>query len=177
MKKTKLSEAEKNLAFEVAKKRENDSKSLCIINNKKSTKRSSIWINYNGAAGEIAFTKIMLENNIISKEEYKACLSKIVNDKLKPASIGLDDGDIRIKNFNIDIKTSEYANAHLWLTKNKKSANKIDYYALLIGNIDNSNEFELKGFMSHQYAISNWNKTISGVGGKFRQSELTNLFF
>jgi hypothetical protein len=174
------------LAFEVGKLRNDSCKKVGIYSNKKSKKRSNFWIDYNGAAGEIAFAKMMFESSILSEKEYNHFLENIKNNDIKPASLGLDDGDIRIGKFNIDVKTSEYRSAHLWLTSNKKGTNLIDYYALLIGNVDNTKkdnlsqsyvEFELKGFMSHNDAIKNWNKTCSGISGKFHQSELIDNIF
>ena len=172
-----LSDKERTLAFKVGTNRNSISKSKGIYSNKKSKWQSDEFIDHNGAAGEIAFLGMMLDNNYIDIKEYDTNLKKIINPNFKPASLGLDDGDITIKDLNIDVKTSTYKTAHLWITENKKNTNKIDGYVLVTGNIEKDNEFYFKGYLDHQFIIDNWSITKSGTNGKFRQSELIELPF
>lgn len=172
-----LSEVEKSLAFKVAKARMKSSIENNIFENKKSKKHSSFFIDYNGAAGEIAFLGLMLDNKKINNIEYDNNLKLITSNQIKSAYKGLDDGDLIIKGIKIDVKTSVYKNAHLWITENKRFTKLIDGYALMVGNIDKSNNFYYKGYLDHSFVLSNWNKTSSKVGGKFSQKELVNLPF
>tara|TARA_Y100001958_G_C21214073_1_gene539565 strand:+ start:535 stop:1068 length:534 start_codon:yes stop_codon:yes gene_type:complete len=172
-----LSEKEKLLAFKVGSNRNFVSKERGIHSNKKSKWQSDEFIDQNGAAGEIAFLGMMLDNNYIDIESYDMNLKKIIDPNFKPASLGLDDGDVLIRDLNIDVKTSTYKTAHLWITKNKKSTNKIDGYVLLTGNIEKDSVFFFKGYLDHKFIIENWNITKSGTSGKFRQDELVCLPF
>lgn len=173
----KLSEVEKSLAFKVAKVRMKSSIENNIAENIKSKRHSSFFIDYNGAAGEIAFLGLMLENKNISNKEYDANLKLITSNQIKSAYKGLDDGDVIIKGVKIDVKTSVYTNAHLWITENKRYTSLIDGYALMVGNIDKSNYFSYKGYLDHSFILNNWHNTSSKVSGKFNQKELTRLPF
>jgi len=172
-----LSEVEKSLAFKVANVRMKSSISNNIIENKKSKRHSSFFIDYNGAAGEIAFLGLMIDNKIIDNHSYDKNLKMIISNQIKSAYKGLDDGDLFIRGVKIDVKTSVYRNAHLWITENKRYTSLIDGYALMVGNIDKSNEFYYKGYLDHSFVLNNWHKTSSNVGGKFSQKELINLPF
>ena len=174
--KTTLTEDEMKIAYNVGKSRNDFCKNNNIFSGKHSS-RSNFWIDWNGAAGEIAFAKMMFESKVLTKKEFDLCILKIQEGELKSANLGLDDGDLSINNLNIDVKTSEYDFAHLWLTNNKRNTCKIDYYVLLTGNVDKSPSFELKGYLSHKTAMKNWNDTISGTPGKFHQKELKQNIF
>ena len=101
----------------------------------------------------------------------------IVSNQLKSARRGEDDGDVIIKSIHIDVKTSFYTNAHLWITENKKHTNLIDGYVLMTGNVDKSNNFFYKGYLDHDFILKNWNNTCSKTSGKFSQKELIKLPF
>ena len=172
-----LSEIEKSLAFKVASVRMKSAIDNNIIESKKSKRHSSFFIDYNGAAGEIAFLGLMVDKNIIDSCSYDKNLKMIISNQIKSAYKGLDDGDLLIKGIKIDVKTSVYTNAHLWITENKRFTKLIDGYALMVGNVDKSNKFYYKGYLDHSFVLNNWYKTSSNVGGKFSQKELINLPF
>jgi hypothetical protein len=172
-----LSEKEACLAFKVANARMSKARENNIFENKKSKKHSSFFIDYNGAAGEIAFLGLMLSEKIISNIEYDKNLKLITSSQIKSAFKGKDDGDLVIKNINIDVKTSVYSSAHLWITENKKYTSLIDGYVLMTGNVEKSYNFFYKGYLSHSFVLKNWNNTTSKTSGKFSQKDLTNLPF
>ena len=171
------SEPEMSLAFKIAKARMKGSIEKNIFENKKSKKHSSFFIDYNGAAGEIAFLGLLLDQNFIDNNDYDRNLKIITSNQIKSAYKGLDDGDLIIKDFNIDVKTSVYKNAHLWITENKRYTKLIDGYTLMVGSVDKSNKFYYKGYLDHSFVLKNWNNTSSNVSGKFSQNELKSLPF
>lgn len=166
-----LKDPERYIAFKVGEERSKNCRKMGIKQNKHSF-RSSLFIDQNGAAGEIALIGMLLELDIICKEKYTFELDRICKSELKSANLGLDDGDVEVLNYNIDVKTSEYENAHLWLTDAKKNAIKVDYYCLFTGNINLSNIFKYRGCLSRKFIEENWDNHFTQQKGKYHQTQL-----
>ena len=178
----RLSPLEIILANEIAQSRIDTNESLPnkeIRNNKKSF-RSNDHITLCGVNGEVAFCGMLWKYDLISFNEYMSMIEFIKTAGPVSAWKGEDNGDVCFKGKNIDIKTSEYSSAHLWITETKRgrilnngqrARNNIDAYVLLTGDIK-SHYYRYRGWLSHDFCMKNWNNTRCGVSGKFSQQEL-----
>ena len=168
----------KNEEISAAKELASAISDYCKNNNtkgyKKSPKKSNKEITFEGVCGEIAMNSLLLALEMIDKKEWINNLQLIKSIKNISAVNGEDEGDLVYKKLNIDVKTSVYENAHLWITSSKtargKFSNKIDRYVLLTGGEKTAFTYIFKGFITADQFQENYpfNK------GKWHQSLLNS---
>lgn len=69
---------------------------------------------------------------------------------VKPRDASHDDGDCTVNGKRVDVKQTVYVHGRLIATKKKALAQKVDYYALMIGAAP---EYEFRGFMAKSELI------------------------
>lgn len=100
------------------------------------SKFDPLFIDQNGAAGEIAFLIMLLNKEIIDFNEFKENLDKIKDTSPKSSKLGTDLGDIKLKNgYTIDVKTTNYMKGNLIIPEYKLNNSAVSHYVLIKGDI------------------------------------------
>ena len=175
--KYKLSEYEIDLAHKTGKARTERAKKAGL-NARTFSSRGKVFIESNGAAGEIALAGILLQQGMIGKEKHQVLLDEIYNAGVSSAYAGTDDGDLNIGGITIDIKATEWPRGFLPVSQDKLRAKLIKFYALVTGDIEGDkspcDEFTFRGWRSAEWLSKRHNRGSKGIG-KHAQSDLLSL--
>jgi hypothetical protein len=180
-----LNAAERQLAIDTGKARTARARGAKLAYSKLAKDQSQVFIDQNGAAGEIVFAAMLLDHGLYTKDQYKAALVTIREAGITSAYQNLDDGDLVWNGMKIDVKCTEYVDGGLWLTNNKFYAKKLDAYVLITGSSTDWT-YTFRGFIESSYCLTYWLKSqISDAQGLrlidrwkpayFYQRELNNL--
>ena len=164
-----LSPAERVLATVVGKARHNRARDRGIPDAREA--EDAIYIDINGAAGEIALAGLLHRVEVFDKETWEKLLSTIAEAQDISAAQGTDNGDLLVGGLTIDVKTTHYPNGKLWI-HSRKLRSPIDYYSLMIGDY-RSGSFIYKGSLSAQDVRA----MFHAVDGQFIQNDLKELPF
>jgi len=173
----KLSQAEMDLAHKTGQARTQRAKNAGL-NAKTWSKRGKVFIESNGAAGEIALAGILLREGLIGKTKHQQLLDDIFNAGVSSAYAGTDNGDIDIGGLTIDIKATEWAGGYLPVSQDKLRAKLIKHYVLITGDIEGQrspcDEFTFRGWRSAGWLSKHHNRGSEGIG-KHNQKDLLGL--
>lgn len=131
----------------------------------------AIYIDVNGAAGEIALAGLLYNADVFDKETWEEALYSIAQAQDVSAAQGTDNGDLLVEGLRIDVKTTPYTDGKLWLHA-RKLRSPIDYFSLMVGDY-NYGSFIYKGSLSAEDARARF----QAVDGQYLQSELKELPF
>lgn len=181
--KYKLNQEEQQLAIDTGAARTARAKGAKLAHSKLAERQSQVFIDQNGAAGEIAFAAMLLDHDLYTKEQYEAALKDIREAGITSAYQNLDDGDLVWEGLKIDVKTTEYADGGLWLTNNKRYARKLDGYVLITGSSDDDWTYTFRGYRTSSWCLNNWEYKVFNPQRKaerwkpayFNQDELLDL--
>lgn len=177
-----LNQEERQLAIDTGAARTARAKGASLAKSKLAERQSQVFIDQNGAAGEIAFAAMLLDHKLFTEEQYRSALKNIREAGITSAYQNLDDGDVQWEGFKIDVKTTEYEDGGLWLTNNKRYAKKLDMYVLITGTSDDW-EYTFRGYQSSAWCLNNWEYKVFSTERKaerwkpayFNQDELLDL--
>lgn len=164
-----LSAPERVLARTVGEARHNRARANQIPDAREA--EDAIFIDINGAAGEIALAGLLYKAEVYSKDAWEEALNSIANAQDVSAAQGTDNGDLLVEGLRIDVKTTPYRDGKLWLHA-RKLRSPIDYFSLMIGDY-NYGSFIYRGSLSAEDARARF----QAVRGQYLQSELTELPF
>lgn len=131
----------------------------------------AIFIDVNGAAGEIALAGLLYRVGVLDKETWEEALNTIATAQSVSAAQGEDNGDLLVEGLRIDVKTTHYPSGMLWLHA-RKLRSPIDYYSLMTGDYRDGT-FIYRGSLSAEDARAKFH----AVDGQYLQDELTELPF
>lgn len=164
-----LSPAERVLAQTVGEARHNRARANEIPDAR--VAEDAIFIDINGAAGEIALAGLLYKVEVFDKETWEKLLSTIAEAQTVSAAQGTDNGDLLVGGLNIDVKTTPYREGKLWLHA-RKLLSPIDYFSLMVGDY-RWGSFIYKGSLSAVDARARFH----AVDGQYLQNELKELPF
>ena len=164
-----LSAPERVLARTVGEARHNRAYSQHIPDARIS--EDAIYIDVNGAAGEIALAGLLYKVGVFTKASWEEALNAIANAPPVSAAQGTDNGDLLVEGLRIDVKTTPYRDGKLWLHA-RKLRSPIDYFSLMIGDY-NYGSFIYRGSLSAQDARA----SFQAVNGQYLQNTLKELPF
>lgn len=164
-----LSPPERVLARTVGEARHNRAYSQHIPDARYS--EDAIYIDVNGAAGEIALAGLLYKAEVYSKDAWEEVLNSIANAPPVSAAQGTDNGDLLVEGLRIDVKTTPYRDGKLWLPARKLRC-PIDYFSLMVGDY-NYGSFIYRGSLSAEDARARF----QAVDGQYPQNTLRDLPF
>lgn len=163
----KLSQEEMDLAHKTGQARTQRAKDAGL-NAPTYSKRGKVFIESNGAAGEIALAGILLDGGLIGKTKHQQMLDDIFTAGVSSAYAGTDNGDIHVGRLAFDIKATEWGFGYLPVSQDKLRAKLITHYALVTGDIEGEkspcDEFTFRGFRSAEWLAKYHNRGSKGVG-------------
>lgn len=164
-----LSPAERVLARTVGEARHNRARANDVPDAR--VAEDAIFIDINGAAGEIALAGLLYKAEVYTKETWEEALTFIAEAQDVSAAQGTDNGDLLVDGLRIDVKTTPYRDGVLWLHA-RKLRSPIDYFSLMVGDY-NYGSFIYRGSLSAEDARASFH----AVDGQYLQNDLKELPF
>lgn len=152
-----LNAEQMNLAKEVGAARYANSRANSVHDGKVS-ERTAEFIDYNGAAGEIAMLSMLLNAGVINADTFLEGRAMLLDTALKSAANGKDTGDLILNDGSVvDVKATHYENGCL-LAKGIKLNNAISGFAVVVGDVESvfsPNTFRFAGYKTAQWMVEN----------------------
>lgn len=152
-----LNAEQMNLAKEVGAARYANSRANSVHDGKVS-ERTAEFIDYNGAAGEIAMLSMLLNAGVINADTFLEGRAMLLDTALKSAANGKDTGDLILNDGSVvDVKATHYENGCL-LAKGIKLNNAIAAFAVVVGDVEavfSPNTFRFAGYKTAQWMVEN----------------------